>query len=140
VSPGEAAVRSIFAREREAFAAWARGAPRVSRSALVVHEAHCGPTGRCGARDVAWADWGETGPGVVHLLRRAIVLPWENLVGLIRHEFGHLADPAGDALGAERRADVIAAQATGAPVRYDLHDLQSVHPDAVPARPPWLHD
>lgn len=132
----ERAALSIFARERDLFAAWPGRAAAVVGARLQVEDVRCPPTGRCGARDLAWAD---PASGSIHLLRRALALPWENVVGLLRHELGHLADPLVDRDGAELRADLIAAAATGAPVRYDDAGVQTVHPDASPVRDPWLH-
>lgn len=53
-------------------------------------------------------------------------MPRTNLVGLIRHELGHLADTHVRQSGSERRADAIAKKVTGQAIRYDRDDIQTV--------------
>lgn len=132
-------LQALFFRERMAFAAQ-HPTPVVAFASLEIVDATCGPTGRCRARDVAWSIRGGEMVGRVYLLRRALRdLSWDNLVGVLRHELGHLADPSPSAPGAEARADEVAAKATGSPMRYDEGGVQTIRQDASPVRPPWLH-
>lgn len=116
-------MRAAFLRERRAFARAFPGMAPVRGAELVVEDRRCS-AGGCGFRDVAWATWG---PPRVHLLRRALSdLAPENIVGLIRHELGHLADRDPWGPGSEQRADDLAESATGERVRYDRRDVQTV--------------
>jgi hypothetical protein len=63
---------------------------------------------------------------------RLLALPRANVVGVIRHELGHAADPDTSRPGAERRADRIAAAVTGTPIRYDARDVQTTGPGVTP--------
>jgi hypothetical protein len=122
------AFRRLFATERARFA---RSYPHVARATLHLSPRAVSPHGRA-ERDVAWCTWHTTPTGRrnrmhVWFLLRALALPRANLVALVRHEFGHLADPDIDAPGpgAEARADRIAREVSGAAIRYDARDLQT---------------
>jgi hypothetical protein len=88
----------------------------------------------CAARDVAAA---QQRPPKVWFVHRALYLPEENLVALIRHELGHICDPTPRREGSEQRADDIAEMVTGQKIRYDDRDLQTVGPGRYP-RPRYL--
>jgi hypothetical protein len=62
----------------------------------------------------------------------------ENLVAVLRHELGHLADVHRDRDGSERRADRVAEEATGERIYYDARDVQTTKPGTWP-RPKHLH-
>lgn len=71
---------------------------------------------------------------VVALYLPAVKLPRANIVGLIRHELGHIAAPD---LG-EQAADDAAEDATGQRVRYDSRMIQTTGRGRYP-RPRNLH-
>ena len=97
-------LQALYRRERAAFAARYPG-PHVARAPLVVVDEACGASGRCGFRDVAWAQCDPGRAGRVSILARALRdLTPEQLLGVVRHELGHLADPTPDAPEAEARA------------------------------------
>lgn len=126
-----------FLRERESFAR-VFPFPRVAEARLVIVEAHC-PNPPCSERDYACAEsQGERIAGVVTMTRRVLALPRHNVVGLIRHELGHLADQSSRG-GAEQRADDLAERVTGVKVRYDRADLQTTHNSDRWPRPKNLH-
>lgn len=135
MTPAQA--RRMYLDVRRAFVARWPGAPAAHRRApLVVARRACTVRGHCRARDLAYA---VDGPRArVVLLARALDLPWQNVLGLMLHELGHLFDPAPGAPDAERRADAVAARATGLRVRYDARDIQTVGPGTSP-RPRRLH-
>lgn len=127
-APRVAAFRRLFAVERARFA---RVYPHLARATLHLSPRRVSPHGQA-ARDVAWCTWHTTARGRrtrmhVWFLLRALDLPRENLVALVRHELGHLADPEIDAPGpgAEARADRIAREVSGVAIRYDARDLQT---------------
>jgi hypothetical protein len=122
---------TLFRRERARFA---RAYPRVEHAGLGIDDARCSPGGHCRRRDVAWAD---RRTRTVWLLARALALPPANLVALVRHELGHLADPTPGRPGAEARADRIAWEVTGVRIRYDGGALQTTGRGGP--RPRWLH-
>ncbi len=133
-------LRSIFEAERARFA---RHYPHLVETELVVSRATCNAGQRtCATRDVAHAEWWGRGREKrrqrVVFVRRALALPRANLIAIVRHELGHLADPTPNAPGAEVRADRIAAEVGGEPIRYDSHDLQTVGPGRA-RRPAYLH-
>lgn len=124
----------LFRRERARFA---RAFPHVAATRLVVLARACTGAPHCGWRDVAYAT---TGPGAprVAFLARALVLPAPNLVGLIRHELGHVADPWIERAGREQRADDIAEWVTGERIYYDRRFVQTIGRGRWP-RPAHLH-
>lgn len=130
---------ALFARERARFLARYPCA-ELARADLRIVNAPCsGAAGRhCAWRDVAWCAWDPGRWGRVFFLARALTLPRANLIGLLRHELGHLADPHKGTPDAEARADRIARAVTGVAIRYDARDLQTVGPGRA-ARPPHLH-
>ena len=122
---------ALFRRERARFG---RRYPRVAGVGLVLDDAPCTPGSRCRRRDVAWADLRTR---TVFLLTRGLRLPRANVVALVRHELGHLADPTPGCPGAEGRADRIAWEVTGVRIRYDGGALQTTGRGGP--RPRWLH-
>lgn len=122
----------LFRAEREKFAAYF---PRIARAGLSLDTAHCSPGSPCRKRDVAWCHYS---PPMVFVLERALGLSRNNLVGLIRHELGHLSDPTPQARGAEARADRIARDVTGRHIRYDRDDIQTAGKGRA-TRPRYLH-
>lgn len=129
-------LRECFAVERRRFAR-AAGVPTLATAQLHLVATPCSPAvARCGVRDVAWCRW-YRGRAHVYVLQRALDLPRENLLALLRHELGHLVDPQRHAPGSEQRADDLAAHFGGALIRYDDHGIQTVGPGRYP-RPPEL--
>ena len=122
----------VFAVERARFAEFY---PHVAGATVHVTDAPCS-TDRCAYRDFAWCD---PDTGEVWFSRRALRLPLGNIVGLIRHELGHLAEPGNFFWRpSEQHADDVAARVTGQTIRYDARDVQTVGPGKHP-RPRYLH-
>ena len=117
-------LRAIFRREKERFGVSAR---------LRIAEGRCVSPGKCAYRNLAFVDI-DTREVVIH--ERALTLLRSNVVGLIRHELGHLVDPDVDRLGSERRADRLAELITGQPIYYDQDDVQTTRPGR--RRPAYL--
>lgn len=130
MTPSE--MRRAFLHERAAFAA---RFPRVHGAGLSLLNQPCSIGGRCGERDLGWAD---TTNNRVFLLDRVLTLPTNRIIGLIRHELGHLSDARVTQPGAEQRADDIAEMVTGQPIRYDAKDIQTIGAGKYP-RPLYLH-
>lgn len=123
----------LFLQERALFA---KTFPRVAGATLWGREEPCfGSTRACPGRSYAQAD---LATGRITILERAVWLPEENLLGLLDHELGHLADPTPFAPGAEQRADDLAEVATGRKIRYDPRDVQTLATGRWP-RPEFLH-
>lgn len=138
----EAKLRAVFERERRRFAAVY---PHVASAALEISDSLCNKPGPCARRDIAFASWfrgprGKKTRQKITLVRRALSMPHDNIVAVLRHELGHLCDPrAGDrGPGSEARADLIAEQVGGQHLNYDRDDLQTVGPGR-PDRPKHLH-
>lgn len=123
--------RARFRREREAFAVYRA---RVADAGLGLVDSYCSPGSACRFRDVAWCD---LPTNMVWFVRRALQLPADNLVALLRHELGHLADVHPERSGAEKRADRIAQIVSGQVIRYDKRALQTIGKGSK--RPSWLH-
>lgn len=81
-------------------------------------------------RDYAYYDLDND---TVVVSRRILALPIENIVGLIRHELGHVVDP----YGTEQEADDAAEIVGGEPIRYDARDVETVGLGKYP-RPEYL--
>lgn len=128
----DARVAALFAAQRVLFA---RLWPGVAGARLTIVASRC-PTGsrRCAKRDLAWMEGGD-----VFILRRALALPLDNVLGLLAHELGHAADPTPDAPLSEQRADDLAERALGRRVRYDAGDVQTLGPGAWPRPKGRLH-
>lgn len=126
--------RQLFAGLRGAFAPLY---PRVPAPRLVISDRRYTDPRHRAKRDLAYADCGGTRPRVT-LLARALRLPYENVVGLMLHELGHIYDDRVSEPGAERRADRIAKRATGFVIRYDKDFIQTIGRGKSP-RPPHLH-
>lgn len=132
----------LFLAERGRFA---ESYPAVAEASLVLSESECNGerSQPCPRRDVAECTWKSRADGrkmhqKVVLVRRALSMPRENLVAILRHELGHLCDPRALEDGAEKRADRIALEVTGEPIRYDQGDLQTTGPGRD-ERPGHLH-
>jgi hypothetical protein len=125
-------IQAVFAQERDQLAG---SFPRVWKARLIIVDRECSIGGRCGVRDLGWADSRDV---TVSLLKRVLTLPMDKIVGLIRHELGHLADPYISQPGAEQRADDIAEMVSGERIRYDRNDIQTVGHGKYP-RPLYLH-
>jgi hypothetical protein len=63
---------------------------------------------------------------------RALELPRANLVGLLRHELGHVVLMRGRHRHGERDADRVAEAVTRRPIRYDCRDVQTTGPGRRP--------
>lgn len=124
---------AMFRRERAKFA---KHYPDVAIAGLCMDSRRCSPRSPCRVRDVAWCS---LDTGIITLVDRVLGLPRANIVALIRHELGHLADPTPNKPGAEARADRIAYEVTGQRIRYDGHDLQTTSPKGRKTRPKHLH-
>jgi hypothetical protein len=125
----EAQLMDLFLAERDRFA---ESYPAVSEASLVVSDDACngGRSEPCPRRDVAECTWKSRPDGrkmhqKVVLVRRVLSMPRANVVAVLRHELGHLCDPRALEDGAEKRADRIALEVTGEPIRYDDGDLQT---------------
>lgn len=112
--------------------------PSIRTARLVFLAARCTPDSPCRLRDVAWTEYAQDGAGVVTVLRRLLLLPQENFLGVIRHELGHLAAPRWSDPEAEGHADAVACLVAGEPICYDRDLLQTVGPGTWP-RPRSLH-
>lgn len=130
MSPARA--REVFAAERARFA---RVFPRAAKTQFVLLARACTDRRHCRFRDLAFAQ-----PEIprVSMLRRTLQLPDENVVGLMRHELGHVVDRDVERPWREQRADDIAEWVTGEPVRYDRMNIQTVGRGRYP-RPMHLH-
>lgn len=132
-----AQVHALFSRERAEFdSVLGRFFPDRHLPRLFIVDRECTLPGACAERDLAYAEHGDR-PQVV-LLARALKLPRNNIVGLIRHELGHLYDKRVRSRGAEQRADNIAAYVTGELIKYDRRDIQTIGRGVYP-RPRRLH-
>lgn len=125
----------LFRIERAAFA---RVYPRAAIAELVLDPSQCTSESKCGFRDVAMAMWIEGKWAQVIVLERALSLTENNLIGLIRHELGHICDPTPDLPGREQRADDIAEYVRGVKIRYDKRHVQTIGRGRYP-RPRHLH-
>lgn len=132
----EVDLMALFVAERACFATL-DPRPHVARAELRVVDRACGPS-RCGFRDVAWAQREVGKWGRVSILSRALALPRENLIAILRHELGHLVDPGEWTDGAEATADALAARVGGVPIRYDEMDLQTIDSRGRLGRPSHL--
>lgn len=122
----------IWAAESRAFAA---AFPHTAAVRLALTSRHHLPAAERTPRDLAWYMPAER---TIYLFTAALQRSPGHIRGLLRHELGHAADKRLDAPGCERRADRLAARATGAPIRYTAEGLQhATH--GTPRRPDWLH-
>lgn len=125
-------LRKYFLNERARFAA---KYPIVGSVGLVITEKKCLTEPFCAPRDLAWCDLDKN---YIYLTDRVLGLAPENIVGIIRHELGHMADPTPDKANGEQRADDIAEEVTGDRINYDVRDIQTVAVGKYP-RPTYLH-
>jgi len=127
------ALATLFVAERARFARWY---PVCAGAWLSLTDAPC-PLPPCAGRDYGVANL-ETLE--ICLTFRVLTLPRENVVAIVRHELGHIADPTPNARNAERRADRIAARVGGQMIRYDADMVQTIDPAApYRVRPASLH-
>lgn len=61
----------------------------------------------------------------VTLYLRALELPRGNVIGLLRHELGHVSLIRARLDHSERDADAVAEAVTGRPIRYDCAGVQT---------------
>lgn len=127
---GTKRVLEIFRREKSLFES---KYPWVRYAELRVSNRRCVPSSPCRGRDVVWCN---PDTGTIWVLRRLAELPETNVVGVIRHELGHLSDLRWTEKNAEIRADRVAKSVTGYPVRYDTKGLQTTRLGSK--RPDWL--
>lgn len=123
-------VKRMFREERAAFA---EHFPQVAQVGLVITPKHYERDAI--PRDVAWFDQTD---GQIYLIRKALWRELDCLRGVIRHEFGHVADEHINEPGCERRADRIAYLVTGEPILYTTEGIQHTS-RGVAYRPDWLH-
>lgn len=122
--------KSIFAAELISFAA---RYPRAKGCRLAIRAKHFLPHPE--PRDLAWYD---PAAHMVTLTRAALERSNGCILGIIRHELGHAADPKVDIdRGCEIRADRIALDVTGTPIRYTADGVQHATHGVV-GRPRWL--
>jgi hypothetical protein len=126
------AARRLFTAERATFR---QAFPNMPSVRLVIRARHFLPASELTPRDLAWYDADRQ---TLCLMRSALARSRATIQGVIRHELGHAADERIDNPGSERRADALALQATGVPVRYDDEGLQNSS-RGNPVRPGWLH-
>lgn len=136
MTPAELA--RLFRAERRRFA---RHFPAVGRAQLYIGRR---PRGE-GARAFGVARLphrGQPGAPRVTLYREALRLPLPFVLGLVRHELGHVADARVGRKGGEQRADDIAHAVTGERIRYAAvgraRAVQTVGRGRWP-RPCYLH-
>ena len=121
---------SVFATELERFAA---KYPRAKGCRLVIRAKHFLPHPE--PRDLAWYD---PAAHAVTLTLAALDRSVGSILGIVRHELGHAADPRVDVdRDCEARADRIALAVTGMPIRYTADGVQHATVGASP-RPKWL--
>lgn len=130
----EPELRRLFRAMRGQFT---RLYPVAASTTLEISDASCSPAQTCAWRDVAWASFGDSGRSV-HVLRRVLTLPRENIEAVLSHELGHASDPNPRLPWREQRADDIAEDATGKRIRYDRLNLQTTGRGRYP-RPLELH-
>jgi hypothetical protein len=108
----------------------------VDHLAVKVIRRRCPQDERCTKRDVAYVNVSCEPPHLV-VVKRLLDMHKNNILGVLFHEFGHLADE-NSGPGAERRADRIAERVLGVKISYDRNDLQTVGNGTRP-RPAHLH-
>lgn len=125
---------SLVAAEHQAFARHSR-TMRSPELHVIYADRFPDERRRAPARSYARA---EKYTGRIEVLAKVFLLPIENVLGLLYHELGHLADDDFGAPGAEQRADDIAEAATGHRINYDRYDVQTIGRGRWP-RPLHLH-
>ncbi len=127
----------VFAAERARFAAHYPRYSKIKRTTLRLIEGPCTLPGWCAYRDFAYALPFADEPEIV-VNTRLLSLPVENILGVLRHEFGHICDPNAANRGREQMADNIAEIVTGTRISYNERDVQTIGPGKYP-RPRHLH-
>lgn len=122
---------TLFRGERAKFA---KMYPAAREATLTISDQKCVPGSPCSNRDLAWCEPTEMRVTVLSRLTR---FQRKTVVGVLRHELGHLCDEYVWTKGSEARADQIALEVTKRPIRYDRRGLQTIGPGG--ARPAWLH-
>ena len=122
----------VFSIERERFAGFY---PQISRAILVVHIGKLRPDSKL--RDLGYAIVEDL---QIHLSSLLADMSLANIIGIIRHELGHLCDtnPYIPNTGQEQLADDIAEFVSGQRIYYDKNDIQTIIPAKYP-RPQYLH-
>lgn len=123
-----AQLNQLFVRERTRFAEMF---PRAADARLIVSYARCISPNKCAHRNLAYTAELRDG-AVVMMHHRVLDLPRVNVIGLIRHELGHVSDANVRSSGREQRADDIAELVTGHVIRYDARDVETVGPGSYP--------
>ena len=127
----EPTARRIFNQELRAFTV---AFPSCAKVRLVIRARHFEPASKLTDRDLAWFD---DDAKTVCLLRKALKRSAGSIRGIIRHELGHACDPSWEP-GEEKRADDIAREVCGSPIRYTKDGVQhATHGN--PKRPSELH-
>jgi hypothetical protein len=123
-------LRGIFYDERDAFA---EAIPRAARARLHIRKRPAGAA----PRDFAYCDTWSNGDIDVTLFEEMCRLPLLCVLGVIRHELGHVCDPIEDSeCDGEARADEIAELVTGTPIRYTAAGVQTIGRGGE--RPSWI--
>ena len=121
-----------FIVERARFAVYF---PHIGSAKLIVHNGKLHPSSKL--RDLAYATIEDLS---VHVSSLLLMRSDENIVGILRHELGHLCDlnPYIPNTGQEQLADDIAEYVSGAKIYYDADDVQTIAGGKYP-RPLYLH-
>lgn len=127
----------LFATERARFAAHYPNYSKIARTELQLISGPCTLPGNCAYRDFAYA-LPFTGQPAIVINVRLFTFPMDNIIGVLRHEFGHICDPNASNRGREQVADDIAEIVTGQRVNYDRFDIQTIGAGRYP-RPKHLH-
>ena len=127
----------VFALERAMFAAHYPLYSKIRRTTLRLITGPCTLPGWCAYRDFAYALPFAEQPEIV-INTRLLSFPLENILGVLRHEFGHIADPNAANRGREQVAHDIAEIVGGRRINYDVNDIQTLAPGKYP-RPKHLH-
>ena len=107
-----------------------------TKAIMGIEYGECVLGGRCRYRDFAYMMRGRPPKVLFHY--RILDLPKRNIVGLIRHELGHVVDPTPWKAGAEQRADDLVEMVTGKKIRYDKRNVETIGRGRYP-RPLYLH-
>jgi hypothetical protein len=127
----------VFVRERAMFASHYPLYTKIARTELKLISGPCTQPGWCAYRDFAYAVPFDEKPEIV-INVRLLTFPIENILGVLRHELGHICDPNVSARGREQVADDIAEIVTGRKISYDKDAIQTIGAGTYP-RPKYLH-
>lgn len=109
--------------------------PHIASARLILHIGKLHPNSKL--RDLAFAIVDDL---TVHVSSLLLNRSDENIIGILRHELGHLCDlePYIPNSGQEQLADNITEYVSGAKIYYDSDDVQTIAPGKYP-RPLYLH-